>query len=497
MPGNINSEYSFDTRIANKPIRMAVIFYSLVKVLTFIAFVDPAYLPSRIIVSLLMVAVLFTVTGIKSLTKKQLAVLVPYSLVLIETIYISLYGGDRMIYTFFMGVMIISIMYMDQVGLIIMCVLTVLTICFFVFILNIQLLGESYNFDSEIFNLTGLCLIYLFGCFFSKYILSFLLKLQILGQVFNSVLETTPNLMCIVNSDSRLEYISESFVKFMGKEKNKIQVEEIFTSNELMTIFENSLNQNYLPEKTVSLKKNGEQHWFVLHTALISKKSGMRFFEFAEITPIIEAQRVTEHANRAKSDFLAMMSHEIRTPMNAIIGISQIQLQKEGLPYEYTEALEKIYNSGTGLLGIINDILDMSKIESGKLELNPTEYDTASLINDALQLNIVRKGAKPIKLMLEIDEKLPSTMYGDELRIKQILNNLLSNAFKYTEVGYVKLTVRHYLLHGGNVLLKLAVEDTGQGMKKEDKEKLFTEYMRFNAAANRSTEGAGLGLNIT
>ncbi|MCL2054405.1 MAG: ATP-binding protein [Oscillospiraceae bacterium] len=216
-----------------------------------------------------------------------------------------------------------------------------------------------------------------------------------------------------------------------------------------------------------------------------------------DVTDYVEMSEKALAASSAKSDFLAMMSHEIRTPMNAIIGISQIQLQKEGLPYEYTEALEKIYNSGTGLLGIINDILDMSKIESGKLELNPTEYDTASLINDALQLNIVRKGAKPIKLMLEIDEKLPSTMYGDELRIKQILNNLLSNAFKYTEVGYVKLMVRHYLLHGGNVLLKLAVEDTGQGMKKEDKEKLFTEYMRFNAAANRSTEGAGLGLNIT
>ena len=203
-----------------------------------------------------------------------------------------------------------------------------------------------------------------------------------------------------------------------------------------------------------------------------------------------------EASDRAKSEFLATMSHEIRTPMNAIIGIAQIELQKEGLPDEFAVALERIYSSGNSLLGIINDILDMSKIETGKLVLNPAEYEMPSLINDAVQLNIVRIGSKPIEFTLEIEESLPSRLYGDELRIKQILNNLLSNAIKYTEKGSVKLSVRHASMHG-EVTLRITVRDTGQGMRPEDLERLFSEYSRFNAEANRTTEGTGLGLSIT
>ena len=203
-----------------------------------------------------------------------------------------------------------------------------------------------------------------------------------------------------------------------------------------------------------------------------------------------------EAANRTKSNFLAAMSHEIRTPMNAIIGIAQIQLQKGNLTDEQTVALEKIYSSGNSLLGIINDILDMSKIETGRMELNPAEYDVPSLINDAIQLNIVRIGSKSIEFTLDVDENLPSRLYGDELRLKQILNNLLSNAIKYTGKGRVKLSVSHFL-QGEDPMLRFAVRDTGQGMKPEDQKRLFSEYLRFNAEANRATEGTGIGLNIT
>jgi signal transduction histidine kinase len=203
-----------------------------------------------------------------------------------------------------------------------------------------------------------------------------------------------------------------------------------------------------------------------------------------------------EEVSKAKSEFLAIMSHEIRTPMNAIIGISQIQLQKGNLPGEYETALGKIYNSGSSLLGIINDILDLSKIETGKMELNPVEYEMPSLINDTVQLNIVRIGSKPVDFKLDIDENLPSWAFGDETRLKQILNNILSNAIKYTDKGFVKLSANHSA-EGDDVILRFAVEDTGQGMKPEDMKRLFSEFERFNAEANRETEGTGLGLSIT
>ncbi|MDR0223046.1 MAG: hypothetical protein LBI38_05900, partial [Oscillospiraceae bacterium] len=213
----------------------------------------------------------------------------------------------------------------------------------------------------------------------------------------------------------------------------------------------------------------------------------------------LELERQVEiavRASKAKSNFLADMSHEIRTPMNAIMGIAQIELQKGDLTENQTVALEKIYNAGDTLLGIINSILDLSKIETGKPELNPAEYDIPSLINDVARINAVRIGSKRIEFLLDIDENLPLKMFGDELRLKQILNNLLSNAVKYTEEGYVKLSASH-TAENGDVFLRFAVEDTGQGLKPEDKDRLFSKHPRFNAEANRFAEGTGISLNIT
>ena len=205
-----------------------------------------------------------------------------------------------------------------------------------------------------------------------------------------------------------------------------------------------------------------------------------------------------EASNKAKSAFLSTMSHEIRTPMNAILGISEIQLQKESLDSDSKEALEKIYSSGDLLLGIINDILDLSKIEAGKLELITAKYEIASLISDAAQLNMMRIGSKRIEFELDINEKMPSHLLGDELRIKQVLNNLLSNAFKYTAAGTVKLSIdAEYGNDPEKAYLVIIVSDSGQGMTEDQVARLFDEYSRFNQAANRSAEGTGLGMSIT
>jgi signal transduction histidine kinase/FixJ family two-component response regulator/preprotein translocase subunit SecG len=223
--------------------------------------------------------------------------------------------------------------------------------------------------------------------------------------------------------------------------------------------------------------------------------------DITNLKMMAKKQADAEAANFAKSAFLAKVSHEIRTPMNAILGITEIQMQNESLPADMQEALEKIYSSGYLLLGIINDILDLSKIESGKLELYPVEYDVPSLINDTVSLNVVRYESKPIVFTLEVDENIPLTLLGDELRIKQILNNLLSNAFKYTASGKVIMSVslesQHEKADGTNITLVFRISDTGQGMTAEQLDKLFDEYMRFNREMNRAVEGAGLGMSIT
>ena len=202
-----------------------------------------------------------------------------------------------------------------------------------------------------------------------------------------------------------------------------------------------------------------------------------------------------EIASKAKSEFLATMSHEIRTPLNAVIGFSEIELLGDLNDYS-KENIRQINQSGTTLLGIIGDILDISKIEAGKFELEPAEYETASLLSDALHLNMVRIGSKPIDFILEISGDFPARLVGDELRIKQILNNLLSNAIKYTDEGTVTLKIQWENL-GDEARLRFSVEDTGIGIRKEDMGKLFESYTQLDSGTSRKIEGTGLGLTIT
>ena len=211
---------------------------------------------------------------------------------------------------------------------------------------------------------------------------------------------------------------------------------------------------------------------------------------------VVRLEMAEEH-NLQKSRFLASVSHEIRTPMNAIIGISEIQLRGGGLGSRQEEAFGKIYNSAHSLLRLINDILDLSKIEAGKMDIVGIKFDAASLIYDTVQVNIVRIGQKPVKFNLDAAEDIPKTLFGDDIRIMQVLNNLLSNAFKYTATGSVSLRFWAAPGHAADdVLFCASVEDTGQGMSREQLDGLFDAYTRFNTFANRDIEGTGLGMGI-
>ena len=203
-----------------------------------------------------------------------------------------------------------------------------------------------------------------------------------------------------------------------------------------------------------------------------------------------------EIANNTKSSFIAVMSHEMRTPLNAIIGFSELSLEAAGLSEELYSNLVNIKRAGTTLLSIISDILDISKIETGKYELIPTEYDTAGLISDALTQSIIYKNEKPIEFSLSIDDHFPARLFGDELRVKQILNNLLTNAFKYTLEGEVKLTVACHF-EGSYIWVYMSVGDTGVGISQDDLQAVFDDYVQADMSANRKIVGTGLGLSIS
>jgi signal transduction histidine kinase/DNA-binding NarL/FixJ family response regulator len=214
---------------------------------------------------------------------------------------------------------------------------------------------------------------------------------------------------------------------------------------------------------------------------------------------LIAAKESAERNAHSKSIFLASMSHEIRTPMNAILGMAEIQMQNRALPPDALEAMNLIYDSGNLLINIINDILDFSKIEADRLKIIPVKYDIPSLINDTVQLALLRYESKPIQFELQLDEATPLDLFGDELRIKQVLSNLLSNAFKYTDSGTVNLFIGFERLEPktDDFTLILRVSDTGQGMTEDQIGRLFDEYSRFNLVTNRSIGGTGLGMSIT
>lgn len=215
-----------------------------------------------------------------------------------------------------------------------------------------------------------------------------------------------------------------------------------------------------------------------------------------EADELREAKVVADSANRAKSDFLASMSHEIRTPINAVMGLNEMIL-RESDDDNIKEYSINIQNASKTLISLINDILDLSKIEAGKMEILPDNYELSNVLNDVVNMIQLKARQKGLQFKVDIDEKIPNKLYGDEIRIRQILINILNNAVKYTKEGMVHLTVNQEKIENNQIILKVAVKDSGIGIKKEDMGKLFENFERLDTMKNRNVEGTGLGLSIT
>lgn len=217
--------------------------------------------------------------------------------------------------------------------------------------------------------------------------------------------------------------------------------------------------------------------------------------ELVDDTKQQEYIRLLDQVAKNKSNFLSNMSHEIRTPINTVLGMNEMIL-RESENKSITEYATSIQGAGNTLLALINSILDFSKIEEGKMEIIPVNYDTASMINELVNAISERASKKGLKFEVEIDEKLPVSLYGDDVRIKQIITNLLTNAVKYTEVGSIKLGIKILSWDNDDIAIHIEVQDTGIGIRDEDREKLFELFQRVEEKRNRNIEGTGLGIPI-
>ena len=330
-------------------------------------------------------------------------------------------------------------------------------------------------------------------------------ELALQSATLTTLFDSIPDLIFTKDINLRFTQCNKSMADHFGFRKEDIigkydimsfgaSAEVSGKHNELLSkVIQNGrihISENYLPRFDGTMPAFESTHAPLMVDGAVVGVLGIA----RDITHRKEIEEDIRRTSDAKSRFIANMNHEMRTPLNVVIGLTDLMLDEKN-PKKIKENLKKISVAGNTLMSLINDVLDISKIEAGKLELTPVRYEVASLLNDIIILNIMRIESKDIAFSIDINEDMPCNLYGDDLRVKQILNNILNNAFKYTHEGTITLKMSCER-KADDVWISFDVSDTGIGIRREDMEKLFSDYNQVDAQANRKVEGTGLGLSI-
>ena len=333
------------------------------------------------------------------------------------------------------------------------------------------------------------------------------------------ILANTPNLLLLFNKEKQLVYASDSCFRnykvfntddLTGKNIHDLLIpmtsEE--SVNEIKQLYELSISENRTMETELEIifdNDNSHRYFKIQITPMLDANNifrGVMMF-LLDMTENVharreaeEARKLAEQSSQSKTVFLAKMSHEIRTPMNAIVGMTELAM-REKIPPAAQEHILTIRQAGANLLSIINDILDFSKIETGNLEIIPKNYPVASLINDVISIIRIRVIDSQVRFLVNVDNEIPCILFGDEVRMRQILLNILSNAVKYTKEGFVTFTISGKKIDEETISIIIEVIDSGIGIRKNDIPKLFNEFTQFGFSKDFYIEGTGLGLAIT
>jgi len=322
------------------------------------------------------------------------------------------------------------------------------------------------------------------------------------------ILESSPIGAIVIKDDGYLGFANSRVSEMVGKPKEKLletMGRDLYANRaDRDELVKDIVRDGYVREKEcLMMRADGSEYWALLTVEPSAIQGSKEFFGWIyDITERKEAEEALLHAKeqaealaQSKSEFVAVVSHEVRTPMNGVLGMARLILDTE-LDEEQYEYAETIVRSGESLLTILNDLLDISKLEAGRLDLETIPFDPRETLEDTISIMATRAGDKGFDLRANIDENVPGVLKGDPNRLRQILFNLVSNAIKFTSEGHVEISMAAVPISDEKIEFQLAVRDTGSGISKEVQEKLFTPYTQASADVARKYGGTGLGLNI-